>query len=132
TLRLARNPHAFADACENAGFSTPPLHASASANSNAKNILRKPIHSAGGRSISLADSDTPCSSGVYYQQRIDGQPISAIYVATGRHAQILGITFQLIGDDGSGNFWCTSTWTGAQGYWYSGTIGPIAAPDSLT
>jgi predicted ATP-grasp superfamily ATP-dependent carboligase len=99
--------------------------------------VQKHRRSAGGRNIlRVPDGDgsknqlSP-SSGFYFQRRIVGRPISAVFVADGVNASLLGITAQLIGDDGSSRSWCTSEWTGAKGFWYAGSIGPIAEPEGL-
>ena len=49
-----------------------------------------------------------------YQERVDGTPCAAIFVATDGAAKLLGVTRQLIGEP----------WLGAHGFQYAGSIGP--------
>jgi predicted ATP-grasp superfamily ATP-dependent carboligase len=49
------------------------------------------------------------------QQRIDGEPCSAVFLATNGEATLLGVTQQLIG----------TRWLNADGFQYAGSIGPI-------
>jgi predicted ATP-grasp superfamily ATP-dependent carboligase len=131
-LRGVRDPLRLEDALSSAGFDIPQVRDSLDEASDKSNWMRKFKRSAGGRNIARIHNDTPSSresiGGLYYQQRIDGQPISAVYVADGATTNLLGITTQLIGGDGSESFWCTADWTGANGYWYAGSIGPITEP----
>jgi predicted ATP-grasp superfamily ATP-dependent carboligase len=50
----------------------------------------------------------------YLQQRIDGSPCSALFLARAGQAELLGLTRQLVGEP----------WTGAAPFQYCGSIGP--------
>ncbi|MBI3838218.1 MAG: ATP-grasp domain-containing protein [Planctomycetia bacterium] len=81
--------------------------------------LRKSLRSAGGAQVTAWDRHAkpgPPGGDFYFQQRIDGLACSAVYVAAGGDAVLLGITRQLIG----------VAWTGANGFRYCGSIGPLA------
>jgi predicted ATP-grasp superfamily ATP-dependent carboligase len=66
--------------------------------------MRKPLRSAGGQLVSrwtgqFAEStdDTGDARGWYYQERIAGIPVAAVFVAADGEAAILGVTRQLLG-----------------------------------
>ncbi len=81
--------------------------------------LSKRIGGAGGSHI------VPCglkgtSRNVYYQQRLEGRSISALFVANGREARVLGFSEQ---------------WTApsSRSLWrYGGAVGPAALPKPIT
>lgn len=131
-LRGVRDPVQLAGALRRAGFDVPEVRTTLDSKCEKDDWLRKFKRSAGGRNVVRVQLDAPSSQkptgGSYFQQRVDGQPISAVYVANEATANLLGITTQLIGGDGSENFWCTADWTGAKGYWYAGSVGPITEP----
>jgi predicted ATP-grasp superfamily ATP-dependent carboligase len=55
------------------------------------------------------------AGGLYFQKRIDGRACSAVFVACGGRAATLGATWQ----------WSGTEWTGAHGFQYAGSWGPI-------
>jgi predicted ATP-grasp superfamily ATP-dependent carboligase len=80
--------------------------------------LRKPLRSCGGREITFVQSDSnqlSSRSKWYYQQYVAGVPQSAVYVAHGGQAVLLGVSRQLIG----------TRWAGADGFGYAGSCGPL-------
>lgn len=90
--------------------------------------LVKPFHSAGGSGIrawsqaAAAGESAPRSAGspppCYWQRKLPGAPHSASYVADANQTDLLGVSRQLIGAE----------WTGATGYQYAGSLGPIKLP----
>ena len=83
--------------------------------------LCKPIQSVGGRSTEPAwPPFRAAGQGHYFQQYVEGTPASAVLVAAGGRAELLGATRQYIGAD----------WCGARGHWYCGSIGPLALSDA--
>jgi predicted ATP-grasp superfamily ATP-dependent carboligase len=69
-----------------------------------------------GEGKSLANVALDASPNDYYlQELIIGEACAAIYVADGKSAAMLGASRQLIGAE----------WTGATGYHYAGSIGPL-------
>ncbi|MBC8876640.1 MAG: ATP-grasp domain-containing protein [Planctomycetes bacterium] len=94
--------------------------------------LRKPFESSGGERISLiresvAGDDAveaePCDgdSRFYFQRFIAGDPCSAIFVGAGGRALLVGATRQIIG----------AAWTGATGFQYTGSLGPLVLPERI-
>jgi predicted ATP-grasp superfamily ATP-dependent carboligase len=134
TVRQVRDPLKLFQVLRKAGFHVPEVRSDTNVSPDAGTWLRKPMRSAGGRSVVVVDADTGAEQsshrphGFYLQQRIVGQPVSAGYVAGGKNTELLGITAQLIGSDGSGESWCTTEWTGAKDFWYAGSIGPLVGP----
>lgn len=64
---------------------------------------------------SSSDEHSISQDNTYLQQFIDGDSQSAVFVAAHGHAVLLGVSRQLIG----------TAWTGATGFRYAGSIGPI-------
>ncbi|MCC7086195.1 MAG: ATP-grasp domain-containing protein [Pirellulales bacterium] len=132
-VRQVRDPERLVENLNRAGFDVPRTQFTLDRTDQDRPWLQKQLRSAGGREVacpaweSLRD-EVSASKGSYFQQQIVGQPVSAVYVASGTDAKLLGITGQLIGNDGSGQCWCTGDWTGATGFWYAGSIGPLTAP----
>ena len=90
--------------------------------------IRKPFHSAGGGNMQLLSAcrdvsqDTDSTDAQrddvlshYLQRVVDGESQSAVFVAARGEAVLLGVTRQLIG----------ASWTGATGFRYGGSIGPL-------
>ncbi len=65
--------------------------------------LRKPIRSGGGHGIAVHTPWVPLRPGYLLQERLDGLPCSAIFVADGREGRLLGISEQLIGEKAFGS-----------------------------
>lgn len=62
--------------------------------------LRKPLQGSGGGGIcewTIRDDHSQADPRFYFQRRIDGVPISAVFVATSGDTSLLGVTEQLIG-----------------------------------
>jgi predicted ATP-grasp superfamily ATP-dependent carboligase len=88
--------------------------------------LCKPLLSAGGAGISFAgetvDRDASRRRGAFLQEYVAGTACSAVYLGAGEKCALLGTTRQLIG----------AAWTGASGFRYCGSIGPLRWPASVT
>ncbi len=128
-LRRIRDPFMVAQALEEEGLCYPQL-ASRLPHTNNGLWLRKPLESSGGGRISVvqvADGDAPadeCYDGgsrFYFQRFINGEPCSAVYIAAGGRSVFLGATRQLVG----------TAWTGATGFQYSGSLGPLDLPTDI-
>jgi predicted ATP-grasp superfamily ATP-dependent carboligase len=119
-LRRVRNPRLVADALHADGLNCPAVCTSHPPPSSGQ-WLRKPLRSCGGGKIELVTGrdesadDASAEPDFFYQQFIAGTPVSATYVAAGGRATLLGVTQQLIGCD----------WTGASGFRYTGSLGPL-------
>jgi predicted ATP-grasp superfamily ATP-dependent carboligase len=88
--------------------------------------LRKRLRSAGGTDVSPwhghHQEPEHGEGSHYYQQFIEGNPCSAVYVAARGDAVLLAITSQLIG----------APWAGAAGFCYAGSLGPLEAPPHVS
>ncbi|MFX1765537.1 ATP-grasp domain-containing protein [Paraburkholderia sp. A1RI-2L] len=86
---------------------------------DARDWLRKEASGTGGRHIRFVDPvDGPghdlghdVRDGVYYQRFCEGRPMSALFLADGRRASVLGINEQLVARHGEHSF----AWRGAIG-----------------
>lgn len=80
--------------------------------------LRKPVRSGGGHGIAVHASGDRLGRDVFLQERLDGLPCGAVFVADGRDARLLGISEQLVGQKEFG----------VGGFRYCGSIlGPVGA-----
>ena len=68
--------------------------------------MLKPIRSAGGRGIHVWDKDAGTSKTLkephYFQQKLTGTPISALFLAARRQTWLIGVARQFVGDAGQG------------------------------
>jgi predicted ATP-grasp superfamily ATP-dependent carboligase len=84
--------------------------------------LRKPLRSSGGREIERLSTNphrptaTLGNESCYHQVFVDGLSCSAVFVAAGGRAAMLGVTRQLVGE----------AWTGAEPFTYCGSLWPAA------
>ncbi len=83
--------------------------------------LLKPYASCGGAGIEPWHGQDFERGKDYLQQRIDGKPCAAVFVADGRHARLLGVTRQLVGQ----------VWLNARPFAYCGSIGPLPLAPEL-
>jgi predicted ATP-grasp superfamily ATP-dependent carboligase len=120
TLRDVRDPAALGASLSTAGFAYPRTFSAADAPvraDRARRWLRKPVRGGGGRGVRewrggrLAD-------GLVVQERISGLPCSAVAVADGRSAALLGVSEQLIGRRA----------LGVRGYRWCGNVVPPRLP----
>jgi len=101
SLRAVRDPMALADAFRDYGLNFPEVRIDPTGLPLEGSWLRKPISSAGGRNISPWTGQVESRRPVYYQERIDGLPLSAIFVGQDLRARCLGISRQYIGKFGN-------------------------------
>ena len=87
----------------------------------ASRYLKKPLASAGGRGIQWASSSDllDCGSSYYLQEFVEGDSISALFLADLQQTEFLGASLQLIGDPLSK----------APPFGYSGSIAPLDHDD---
>lgn len=101
-------------ACPETRMTPPP---------DASGWLRKDASGTGAWHIRLADSSDDSThdarDGVYYQRFCEGRPMSALFLADGRNATVLGINEQIVTRHGEHPF----SWRGA--------IGPVQVGVSL-
>jgi len=82
--------------------------------------LRKPRRGGGGQHIEIWQEGQPIGRGQLLQERLEGTVCSALFVANGREAVLLGLTEQLVGRPEFG----------AQGFMYCGNVLPLDTGNS--
>jgi uncharacterized protein len=87
-----KNPMALAQVCRCCGIPHPDT--SLTPPDNMAGQLIKRIGGAGGTHIRLDRNDQAAAAGYYYQRRVGGEPISALVLANGRAAMVLGFSAQ--------------------------------------
>lgn len=124
-LRAARDPVRLADALRRAGLPHPEARLDPAGLPRDGSWLVKPLASAGGRRIGPLRADRPIVRGpCYYQERIAGPSLAAIFVASasaagaGAGVELLGVSRQRIGGPG-GDF----AYRGSVGPW------PLTGPE---
>jgi predicted ATP-grasp superfamily ATP-dependent carboligase len=90
--------------------------------------IAKPISGSGGMRVHVLDGASPLVAQNFglppdddlkrwcFQRRVSGVSASAVFVADGKHAALLGLSEQLIGQP----------WTDVGPFQYAGSIGPLA------
>jgi predicted ATP-grasp superfamily ATP-dependent carboligase len=152
-VKLARDPEGWIPLLKTAGISVPTIAASADEVPHDGTWLVKPRRSAGGVGIArwdapLAATASRDASQSYWQEFVAGEPCSAVFVAAGRRAVLLGSTRQLIGEP-----WCwglplvtkpqlgnvshsnvltTESTHAPPPFAYCGSLGPQHWPDAIT
>ncbi len=101
TLRAVRDPLAVAEVLARAGMPCPRVRRDPHGLPRDGSWLLKPIASAGGRGIRPLTAEAPPAAGSlpYYQERIEGIDLAAIFVGDPEGARLLGVTRQWIGGD---------------------------------
>jgi len=88
------------------------------------NWLFKPCRGSGGRGIVVWDDETepPRREPYFFQERVNGTPVSAVFVAGRLSCRLAGITRQLVGEKE----------LHALPFGYCGSVGPLVLPAELT
>jgi predicted ATP-grasp superfamily ATP-dependent carboligase len=111
TVKRAKDPVALAQICDASGVQHPPI---AFAVPDDPDLwLAKTRGGAGGAHIAASGSRRGASLDCYYQLRVTGRSVSALFLATGRKADIVGLSVQ----------WTAPT--PASPFRYGGAAGPI-------
>src|SRR5262249_25151013 len=115
-LGRCRQPTFLRDAALACGLPAPELVSPTRA-SPERRYLIKPFRGAGGRDVAFW---SPGATGIswsdyYLQGAVEGPPASALYLAAGGTARLLGLTRQLVGEP-----WCN-----ARPFAYCGSVGPL-------
>ena len=92
TLRRAKDPVALARVCEANGVRHPQIEFTAP--DEPELWLMKRRGGAGGAHIALAKTASHSSPDCYYQRRVGGESISALFLASERKAEIIGLSMQ--------------------------------------
>lgn len=118
-LRAVRDPRRVARALCEAGIPHPAIAMSPEDLPTDGTWLRKPLAASGGIGIRpWRRGPLPkdkAAAWCYFQERIAGVSLAAVYVAAGGQSVLLGVTRQLVG----------TRWTGAADFRYAGSIGPL-------
>ncbi len=112
TLNRAKDPGKLAQICEANGVRFPPIAFAPPDEPEA--WLMKRRGGAGGDHIALAHGLGRAPPDCYYQRRVTGRSISALFLATSERAEILGLSVQ----------WTAPT--PASPFRYGGAAGPVA------
>lgn len=117
SIKRVRDFRLVASALTDRGLNAPNTSHDVTNLSRCHRVLRKNSKSAGGMNIDLEldRARRPAVADVTFQEFIEGEPQSAVYVGAGGHARLIGVSQQLIGRS-----WCES-----RGFRYCGSIGPI-------
>ena len=114
-LARVRSPWELSRVLSAAGLLFPEMRRTAEGLSLDGSWLAKTYQGASGSGVRvLGKGQGGGSEPLCYQERIDGAPCAAIFVAADGAAKLLGVTRQLIGEP----------WLGAHGFQYAGSIGP--------
>jgi predicted ATP-grasp superfamily ATP-dependent carboligase len=111
-VRRAKDPFDLAHLCAEVGVAHPDIRERAPPTPTG--WLRKRRGGAGGAHIGLADAVDPIGGGHYYQRRVVGESYSALFVADGEKAQIVGFSLQ----------WTAPT--PAHPFRFGGVCGPVS------
>lgn len=120
-LRCIRSPSYLAELYRAAGIQAPRVRREAEGVDQSTRWLIKPLRGAGGGGIRYF---VPANVGDfrkgehYLQEWIEGESISAVYVAVEGTAKYLGATRQLVGQE----------WLHARPFQYCGNVGPLLLP----
>lgn len=111
TLKRAKDPVALAHVCEANGIRHPAIAFAPPDDPELWLVKRR--GGAGGAHIAAAASPSLSSPDCYYQIRVTGENISALFLASGKKAEIIGLSMQ----------WTAPT--PASPFRYAGAAGPV-------
>lgn len=116
TVAATKDPFGFAALLARLGLPHPAVFASAPAD---ERTLCKRRGGAGGGHIRPATPGSVAGRGRYFQAIVDGQPVSALFLANGRAARVVGFSRQ----------WAAPARRAP--FRYGGCVGPIAVAPAL-
>jgi uncharacterized protein len=120
-LRRMRSPRFLVDAARRAGLPAP-LVVDEPPPSEASRWLVKPRAGSGGAGIAFWRTGDPLPiRESYWQEYVEGIPVSAIFISDNRRTQLVALTRQLVG----------AAWVNARPFRYCGSLGPIAVEGAL-
>ncbi|MCH2117620.1 MAG: ATP-grasp domain-containing protein [Pirellulales bacterium] len=127
-VQLVRSPDALACRLNDHGLLFPETRSTAEDLPCNGSWLRKSYRASSGHGVwshdprtasdpsgALQDNNKPVCPPLFFQRRLEGDSVSAVFVAAGGQARLLGVTRQLVG----------VAWTGAQPFQYAGSLGPL-------
>lgn len=92
TVARIKNPMEFAAICRAANIPHPDTSLTPPADRTG--WLVKRAGGAGGRHVRAASDGEAAGEGVYFQRRVEGAPVSALVLGSGRRAMVLGFSAQ--------------------------------------
>lgn len=102
SLRAARDPLALAANLKAAGLPHPLVRLDPQGLPRDGSWLAKPLASAGGRDVAFFFGRRQHTSrACYFQERIEGEPLSAVFVAMRPNTVLAGVTWQWLGKPGA-------------------------------
>ncbi len=111
-LRACRDPLAVARAMASRGLPAPGVRLSAEGVPRDGSWLGKPLASAGGRQVRpWVEGSVASARPLYFQERIDGTSLAALFVADRREVALMGVTRQRLS-------------RGDHPFAYEGSLGP--------
>jgi predicted ATP-grasp superfamily ATP-dependent carboligase len=117
TVRCLKTPLDFAELCRRCGIPHPAIVVQPPADPTG--WLRKRVGGSGGSHIRPADRQAATGPNVYFQREVAGAPVSALVLAAGGRAVLLGFSTQ---------------WSAAapdRPYRYGGAVRPAALPAGM-
>ncbi len=123
-VEKVRNPFVLAKLLTRAGLQTPEI--STSGHESDRLWLRKNKAGSGGLGVELSKTASPLPSrnaagNEYFQEYIDGIPMSATFIGSATSCRLIGIALQFSGWPG----------LGASGFQYCGNAGPVDIPERI-
>jgi predicted ATP-grasp superfamily ATP-dependent carboligase len=92
TVARAKDPFAFATLCGDLGIPHPAVRATRPADT--RNWLRKRMGGSGGTHVQAASHEPESLEPTYYQRRVAGRAVSALFLANGEEARLVGFSAQ--------------------------------------
>jgi uncharacterized protein len=111
TTERSKDPLVLAQLCAAVGISHPSV--TFAAPQEPEGWLMKARGGFGGAHVTRAKRGRPAPPGCYFQRRVTGKSVSALFVADGRRAEVIGLSAQ----------WRSPT--SASPFRYGGAVGPI-------
>ena len=121
-VRRVRAPEFCASALRSAGLRVPDVVPATAPPAADESWLQKPRRSAGGRGIRVWTRQRGAERHVsdwFFQKRVRGLPLAAVFLASSRSVDLIGLTLQMVG----------SRSLNADEFVYCGSIGPVRVSD---
>jgi predicted ATP-grasp superfamily ATP-dependent carboligase len=91
-LVAVRDPFAVRDALRRAGLPAPQVRATPAGLPRDGSWLVKPLRSAGGLGVQLLCNRNNAYGGVYFQERLAGRSLGAVFLRSGDGVELIGVT----------------------------------------
>ena len=117
SLRRARDPRILAEVARGVGLPAPALAFDADGLPRNGSWLVKPRASSGGAGIRFLVADTTHGASDYFQKRVAGLDVSALFLGDGSNTRMIAVTRQILGRPGAL-------------FAYVGSVGPWPVPET--